>query len=701
MRMCPSANVAGDDTMPVRTLLIDNYDSFTYNLYSLLCEVNGIEPVVVRNDVDWNSLPLGDFDNVVVSPGPGRPSTPHDLGISARAITELDLPILGVCLGHQALCHLLGGEVDLAPTPMHGRLSDITHDGSGLFAGIPSPYSVVRYHSLTATSLPDELEACAWTDDGLVMAVRHTSRPMWGVQFHPESISTEYGRELLSNFRDLTRETMHAPAAPPRSRYSIESRCIEGAFDTRRVFELLYATGPNAFWLDGSSAVEPDSRFTIMGDCSGPLAEYLTYRVAERRVDVHRPDGSTESFESTFFDYLNGQLKQRAVPALHDLPFAFGLGYIGYLGYELKADVGGQLVHTSATPDASMVFADRALVFDHEAGNCHALALVTEYGDATTSAWFQTVADALDSLGEEIESAEPEPVPLLAPEFETALHLRHDREKYLGLIEQCLADITSGETYEVCLTNVATLPGPIDALETYTYLREINPTPYSAFLGFDDLSVASASPERFLRIDADRVVESKPIKGTRPRGSTPEQDELLRTDLVGNEKDKAENLMIVDLVRNDLAQVCVPGSVHVPKLFDVETYAPVHQLVSTVRGRLRDDASAVDCISAAFPGGSMTGAPKIRTMAIIDKLEDGPRGVYSGAIGYFSLTGSADFSIVIRTIVSTEHEVTFGVGGAIVALSDPEEEFQETMVKAVSMRRALAHGTKKEDRSGE
>lgn len=676
--------------MAIRTLLIDNYDSFTYNLYSLLCEVNGIEPVVVRNDADWDSLNLNDFDNIVVSPGPGRPTVPHDLGISARAVLDATLPILGVCLGHQAMCQLLGGSVDLAPTPMHGRISEIVHDGTGLFDGIPSPYAVVRYHSLAAIELPDELIPCAWTEDGIVMAVRHRTRPMWGVQFHPESISTEYGRELLSNFRDRTRTLTAPKSVPQRSPYSIETRCIEGQFDTEQVFGAVFASGPDSFWLDGSAALEVDSRFTIMGDCSGPLSEYITYRVAERRVDIRRADGTTESVDSTFFDYLNRQLRDRATPPRHDLPFAFALGYVGYLGYELKADVGGQLVHTSPTPDASMVFADRALVFDHETGHCYAMALVTDHADPATAQWFDSIADSLAELGSTTPADRPQQPALLAPQFDDALSLRHDKDKYLYLIEQCLAEIRSGETYEVCLTNTATFPGSIDALATYSYLRDINPTPYSAFLGFTDLSISSASPERFLRIDADRIVESKPIKGTRPRGSTPEQDAALRSDLLGNEKDKAENLMIVDLVRNDLAKVCVPGSVHVPKLFDVETYAPVHQLVSTVRGRLRDDASAVDCIGSAFPGGSMTGAPKIRTMAIIDKLEDGPRGVYSGAIGYFSLTGTADFSIVIRTIVSTEHEATFGVGGAIVALSDAEEEFEETMVKAVSMRRALA-----------
>ncbi|SNS19547.1 aminodeoxychorismate synthase component I [Rhodococcoides kyotonense] len=676
--------------MAVRTLLVDNYDSFTYNLYGMLAEVNGVAPTVVKNDIAWGSLDFTQYDNVVISPGPGRPTTPHDLGISSRVIVESGLPVLGVCLGHQAICHVLGGRVDLAPLPMHGRLSDITHTGTDLFDGLPSPFSVVRYHSLLAIELPDELEPCAWTSDGLVMAVRHRSLPMWGVQFHPESISTEFGRELLANFRDLT-----APAAasdttaPARAPYTIETRCVEGDFDTEQVFRSVFADGPNSFWLDGSSALEANSRFSIMGDSSGPRAEYVTYSVAEARVNVRRSDGTVDSIDSTFFDYLDRELKERAIPPLHDHPFAFALGYVGYLGYELKADVGGQLVHTAPTPDASMVFADRALVFDHDTRRCYALALVTEHDEPATLDWFTSVTETLQRLDGVRNHPDVPETPLVSPAVESDLQLRHDRAKYIDLIEQCLADIQSGETYEVCLTNVATFPGPIDALGTYSCLREINPTPYSAFLGFDDVSISSASPERFLRIDADRIVESKPIKGTRPRGKSAAEDQSLRSDLLANEKDRAENLMIVDLVRNDLARVCVPGSVHVPKLFDVETYAPVHQLVSTVRGRLREDASAVDCVGAAFPGGSMTGAPKIRTMAIIDKLEDGPRGVYSGAIGYFSLTGTADFSIVIRTIVSTEHEVTFGVGGAIVALSDPEEEFTETMVKAVSMRRAL------------
>jgi para-aminobenzoate synthetase len=257
------------------------------------------------------------------------------------------------------------------------------------------------------------------------------------------------------------------------------------------------------------------------------------------------------------------------------------------------------------------------------------------------------------------------------------------------LIEVCHEELAAGETYEICLTNRASARTELDPWESYRELRRISPAPFGALLQFAEVSVLSTSPERFLRIDRAGRVESKPIKGTRPRGRNAAEDDALRAELRTSEKDRAENLMIVDLVRNDLSRHAEGGSVEVPVLFDVESYATVHQLVSTVRARLRPGSSSLDCVRAAFPGGSMTGAPKVRTMQLIDWMESGPRGVYSGAIGYLSLTGAADLSIAIRTAVVTPGRVDYGIGGAIVALSDAEDEFEETAVKAEPLLRLL------------
>ncbi|MEU3412253.1 aminodeoxychorismate synthase component I [Streptomyces sp. NPDC006658] len=686
----------------MRTLLIDNYDSFTYNLHHLIAEVNGTAPVVIRNDdLDaWERLDLSSFDNVVISPGPGRPERAADFGLSARAV-ELDVPLLGVCLGHQGLCHLYGGRVGHAPEPFHGRVSDVEHDGKALFAGIPSPFRAVRYHSLAVTELPDGLDAIAETMDGVLMAVRHRTRPQWGVQFHPESIAGEYGRRILANFRDLTlaarsggrqpepaagQSAAPAVSEPQTVPYELHVAELDRVPDAEQAFRTLFGNAPHHFWLDSSLVVEGLSRYSFMGS-GGPLSEYVTYEVGTDRVRVEDRDGVHWS-AGTVFDYLDRELRRRRLAAVPELGTEFNLGYVGYLGYELKADCGGDAAHTSPHPDAALLFCDRMLVLDHLMGTARLLSLGTAGTREEALSWLSEAEAALTRP----PTGQAEPTASTRPP-DVSLTPRHSLEDYRKLIDRCQEVIRDGESYEVCLTNTFSAEGCIDTLATYRKLRQTCPAPFAALLGFPEVSVLSASPERFLAIDAAGRVESKPIKGTRRRGRDATEDARLAEDLRTAEKDRSENLMIVDLLRNDLGRVCDIGSVHVPKLFDVETYATVHQLVSTVRGRLAPARTAVDAVRAAFPGGSMTGAPKVRTMAIIDALEGGSRGVYSGALGYFALSGAVDLNIAIRTLVHDRERTTLGTGGAIIALSDPPAEVEEILLKAARPSAALVPQT--------
>jgi para-aminobenzoate synthetase len=450
------------------------------------------------------------------------------------------------------------------------------------------------------------------------------------------------------------------------------------------VFDALYKDSEHSFWLDSSLPDSRNGRFSFMGDAAGPLARIATADVRSGQVTVRSASG-TEVFDGSFFDWLDADLAAYQV-AGPNLPFEFALGWVGYLGYELKAQCGGSRAHRSAHPDAAMLFTDRAIAFDHRDSAVHLLALSETGDEQQAKRWLAETAAVLSSVAAGQSPAAPVPV---ASDEVGPLRLRLDRRRYLELITTCQDQIAAGETYEICLTNMVTAQAELDPWNTYRLLRRENPAPFGAFLRFDTLSVLGSSPERFLRVDTDRRVESKPIKGTRPRGASSAEDELLRLELGVSEKDLAENLMIVDLVRHDLGRCAEVGSVQVAKLFDVESYATVHQLVSTVRAQLRPEVTAVECVRAAFPGGSMTGAPKIRTMQIIDDLEQGPRGIYSGALGYFSLSGAAELSMVIRTLVLSPGTVEFGVGGAIIALSDPDAELAELAVKAAPILRVL------------
>lgn len=682
---------------PVRTLLVDNHDSFTYNLFHYLAEVNGREPeVVVNDDPAWRPSHLAAFDNVVLSPGPGSPDRPADFGICREIVTEGRLPTLGVCLGHQGMALLHGGEVHRAPEPYHGRVSAVLHGGTGLFAGLPSPLRAVRYHSLTVGRLPAVMEATAWTADGLVMALRHRERPLWGVQFHPESVDSAHGHRLLRNFRRLSEEHGRGrraapPAAPPAPadppvrprgrRLRVLAAALPTRWDDETAFDRLFRQDPYAYWLDAGRPDDGTGRFSVMGDASGPLARVATADVWSSTVTV-RSATSAEVVTGEFLDWLDQDLRatRTEAPDGPELPFDFALGWVGYLGYGLKAECGGELAHRPEEPDATMVFSDRALVLDHHTRTTHLLALAEDGDEGAARTWLDATARRLAAL-----SGVRRPAPDRPAGTTGALRLRHGRDAYLRLIDDCKEQIAAGETYEICLTNMAEAKGAPDPWQSYRFLRRASPSPFGALLRFGELSVLSTSPERFLRVGRDGLAESRPIKGTRPRGATPEEDAELLADLRASEKDRAENLMIVDLVRNDLGRCARTGSVEADDIFRVESYAKAHQLVSTVRARLRADRTAVDCVRACFPPGSMTGAPKVRTMRILDRLEGGPRGIYSGAIGYLSLNGAADLSVVIRTVVITPGRVRYGAGGAIIALSDAEEEYEETAVKAAPL----------------
>jgi para-aminobenzoate synthetase component 1 len=263
------------------------------------------------------------------------------------------------------------------------------------------------------------------------------------------------------------------------------------------------------------------------------------------------------------------------------------------------------------------------------------------------------------------------------------------QDGYLRVVEEAREHIASGDVYEVCTCNAYETESSASGSALYRALSGISPAPFAAYLRFPEVEVISSSPERFMRLDRDRWAETRPVKGTRPRGASPEEDERNRNDLASSAKDNAENVMIVDVARNDLGRVCRFGTVSVPELRVIESYPLTHQLVSTVRGQLAEGKKPMDLIRASFPGGSMTGAPKIEAMKIIDRLEPIKRGIFSGAIGYLDFDGALDFNIVIRTLVKKGKSVSFHVGGAIVSDSDPSAEFQELMDKAHGMVIAL------------
>lgn len=679
----------------MKLLIVDNFDSFTNNIINFIRGlIDGITVDVVKNDeYDFLRDPAFlSYDAIIISPGPGNIDVPTDLGISKAILETDDRPILGICLGHQAMIAQAGGKVELAPEPMHGRTTVIHTSQKGLFTDLPEHISVMRYHSWTVNKvLPDGFVCDAWSADGLVMSVRDTNKPRWGVQFHPESICTDFGRAMLLNFlREVDQIT---------GRLEISQKLKSKTDASIRKFfwnEIGSETSPiglveaqnhlkrKPLLLESSLVQDTRSRFSIV-EVPDENDQSVLYYVEEGAVHEYSGTDLVSKSNLSIFDFLERQ--QHPIEMQTEAPpFDFFGGFVGWFGYELKSETLSVASPPSRTPDAAFREVTRFFVVDHAEQKTFVCVSLTEEAEQSDADHvFQYMQEIWDKAVR-LEVKTQKPTSQSSVEFT----FRHEPNAYINLINSCHQEIRAGESYELCLTNMISTNTAFDTWEFYKLLRQRNPSVFGGFLSIGDTEVASSSPERFLKLHQNNVLESKPIKGTAPRGLNADLDRILRQDLQSSEKERAENIMIVDLVRHDLSSVAVPGSIEVPKLCAIESYPAVHQMVSTIQARLRPDLSLVDALKASFPGGSMTGAPKVRSVQLLDEFENGPRGVYSGALGWIGYDGQMDLSIVIRTLVKHAGISSIGCGGAITYLSDPQSELDEIMTKSRALVRTLA-----------
>ena len=454
---------------------------------------------------------------------------------------------------------------------------------------------------------------------------------------------------------------------------------MTGQSDPVEAFVDLAGRHERMFWLDGGGSRDWSGRRSILGALREEDVS-LTYDASAAAVTRHA-NGRSDLVGDDIFEVLAEEVaRDEGDPSV---------SWVGYLGYACRPDLPARPDPTGA-PDAVWMRVRDPLVIEHAAPVSPHPRGEAGTGEAADGLWSGVGGRARNERAGVPSGGFP--VPASQPPVPSA---------YAEAFAEVQRELRAGNSYEVNLTYRERIDSEVDPVAAYLRLRELNPAPYAGFLKHGETCLLSSSPERYATVTRDRVLETKPIKGTTPRGAMPEEDAALAERLASDPKFRAENLMIVDLLRNDLSMVCEVGTVEVPTLMAVESYTSVHQLVSTVRGRLREGVGTVEALRALFPAGSMTGAPKLRTMQIIERAESSPRGVYSGAFGWIGGDGRADLGVVIRSLVAVRsassgargdeapYTYTLGTGGGITVRSDIEEEWAETRWKADRLRAAV------------
>lgn len=447
--------------------------------------------------------------------------------------------------------------------------------------------------------------------------------------------------------------------------------------DTYEIYKHLSSHGESAL-LESSMVHERLGQYSFVG-----WNPFLTFSYLEGTYNLNG-----QSFQGDPFQTLDILIEKYATKNETEFPFVGG--GIGYFSYDLVRDLVKLPIHSEQiidVPTCYFNFYETIIIVDHLKEKVYISALgITE---PKVSA-IEKVKNSLDRISSNTQATTNYIQPKIWDVGSETLefHSRFTKESYMKTVEEVRQYIKDGDVYIANLTHTFQTVTCQNPHNTYEVLRKINPAPFSGMLKFDDFTLISSSPERFLKIRNGRV-ETRPIKGTRPRGKTRGEDETNKKKLMESEKDQSELLMIIDLERNDLSKVCKPHSVKVKGLFDLETYATVYHLVGSIEGELKEDVSGIACIKACFPGGSITGAPKLRAMEIIEALEPTRRNIYTGCMGYLGFDGNIDLNIVIRSIVLKEGQAFMGVGGGITWESDCEAEYQETLDKAKALFRSL------------
>ena len=802
-------------------LFIDAYDSFSNNIRCILEEDLDVQVVEVKIDTIINNFHewIRSFDAVVIGPGPGHPANPKDVGLIDK-IWQIGenavVPVFGICLGFQSLVLAHGGSVTELPNPRHGIIRTVRTSCNEVFQR--RMIQAVQYHSLHAslsdlqgkpddplpedqsslwssTSQCPDLIPLAWdcssdnVDDeasshfsanpqAILMAVKHRTKPFYGVQFHPESICSDRhalgvlhawwkqaqkwndAHEIISQGSSSRQSRLHSPMSPlschkanpgdsapdagPHRQVLFEDFDLPQTLKVPQICASLNLTSSNCIVLDSEPHLSPElGRYSIIGivdDCTPILSYYLADGYFTLSSTAKGTIAKSDQDSCDVFGFLKDFMESNKATG-GDVKIPFWGGFMGFISYELGLTTIGVALTTSSQgthkrPDISFAFVERSVVLHHE----HQLAYVQSIR-ADDLPWVESTSMDLQLLLQPTQDLK------VAREPNTRIEMPCE-STYKDAIRKCQTTIAHGDSYELCLTSRATIRIPDRRLASwplYLRLREINPAPFSAYVRLGPLTLLSSSPERFLcwsrpktsKTDPSKAVsicQFRPIKGTvkkQAHESAPLVGLEEACNILSTPKEKAENLMIVDLIRHDLHGVAGPGNVRVSKLMSVEEYATLYQLVTVIEGdlispatpetdtlaavdhgengvrqngydgglnpnakiRKAQDKTGIDVLAASLPPGSMTGAPKKRSCQLLQSIEQQkPRGVYSGVVGYMDVGGGGDFSVVIRSAVRWDDEQkeggddewTIGAGGAVTSLSTEEGEWQEMLAKLKS-----------------